>query len=484
MLKDCIVKGSDTIRKQYQSEYIQFTDEQKQRAANTDLAAFLISQGETLKRCGSEMLWEAGGRVTIRNNIWYSQYEQKGGNAVQFVEKYYNKSYQDAVQMLLDERIEPISIDIKKQQKKKNPFELPAPNKSMKQIFAYLLQARFLDRDVVKHFVNQGLIYESAEYHNCVFVGVDKNGKARHAHKRGTYTLGDSFKGNVESVEAEYSFHYTGTSNQIYVFEAPIDMLSYISLHKNNWTEHSYVSLCSVSDRALMQMLKDNPNINKIYLCLDNDIEGIDSDYRIRHNLNQIGYDDVTFIRPKYKDWNEILKAQNGIEPLPAVSHLALNKLCELIKCAVPYALSSKPLLYPYKTICIDYEKLMNADTDELIMEKAKRLAVDSVRMANSLIKCDENEMQLNVFENYLPHKDKECFANKIKNIQQDMYEVERLFGNNQTRIDDILKNDVEALYKLACDSLRIASHIELEQTINFTEEHERGDTAWAIQQA
>lgn len=430
------------------------------------------------------MLWEAGGRVTIRDNIWYSQYEQKGGNAVQFVEKYYNKSYQDAVQMLLDEHIEPISVDIQKKQNIKKSFELPAPNKSMKQIFAYLLKARFLDRDVVKYFVDKGLIYESAKYHNCVFVGIDKNGKARHAHKRGTYTLGDSFKGNVESVEAEHSFHHTGTSNVLYVFEAPIDMLSYISLHKDNWQQHSYVSLCSVSDRAAIQMLKDNPQINKIYLCLDNDREGIDSDYRIRHNLNQIGYNDVAFIRPKYKDWNEILKAKNGIEPLPAVPHPALNKMCELIKATVPIAMDNKTLLYPFKTLCSDYTELMKSDSYELMMQNAKQLATDTIRMANTLINCDEKELQLNIFEHYLPHKDKECFENKIKNIQKDMYEVDKLFGNNQTRINDILKQDVESLYKLACDSLRIASHIELEQTTNFTEEQEGSDAVWEIQQA
>lgn len=80
-----INKEGDIIRKQNQTEYIVFTDEQKQRAASTDLAAFLISQGESLKRCGSEMLWENGGRVTIRENIWYSHYEQTGGNAIQFV---------------------------------------------------------------------------------------------------------------------------------------------------------------------------------------------------------------------------------------------------------------------------------------------------------------------------------------------------------------------------------------------------------------
>lgn len=74
-------KVGNIIRKQYQTEYIQFIDEKKQRAANTDLAAFLLSQRESLKRCGSEMLWEAGGRVTIRDNIWYSQYEQEGAVA-------------------------------------------------------------------------------------------------------------------------------------------------------------------------------------------------------------------------------------------------------------------------------------------------------------------------------------------------------------------------------------------------------------------
>ena len=468
------MKGSNIIRKQYQTEYIQFTEEQKQRAANTDLAAFLLSQGENLKRCGSEMLWEAGGRVTIRDNIWYSQYEQKGGNAVQFVEKYYNKSYQDAVQMLLDEHIEPISIDIQKKQKEeKKPFELPAPNKSMNQIFAYLLKARFLDRDVVKYFVDKGLIYESAKYHNCVFVGVDKNGRARHAHKRGTYTLGDSFKGNVESVEAEYSFHHTGTSNVLYVFEAPIDMLSYISLHKENWTEHSYVSLCSVSDRAAIQMLKDNPQINKIYLCLDNDLEGIDSDYRIRHNLNQIGYEDVSFIRPKYKDWNEILKAKNGIEPLPAVPHPTMNKMCELIKNTVHTAMRIKPLQFYYKTICDDFQQLINASTNDDIMNRANRLAIDAVRMAKGHLFANEKELMQRIFEKYLPHTDKSCLENKFKKLNKDMDCFNNLFNPMQMRMDKNLEENIKCVFEIICDSLQIQSQIEMAETENFTEEQE-----------
>ena len=448
------------------------------------MAAFLLSQGENLKRCGTEMLWEAGGRVTIRDNIWFSQYEQKGGNAVQFVEKYYNKSYQDAVQMLLDEHIEPISVDIQKKQNIKKSFELPAPNKSMKQIFAYLLKARFLDRDVVKYFVDKGLIYESAKYHNCVFVGVDKNGKARHAHKRGTYTLGDSFKGNVESVEAEYSFHHTGTSNMLYVFEAPIDMLSYISLHKNNWQQHSYVALCSVSDRAVIQMLKDNPNISKIYLCLDNDREGIDSDYRIRHNLNQIGYNEVAFIRPKYKDWNEILKAKNGIEPLPAVPHPTMNKMCELIKNTVHTAMRIKPLQLYYKTICDDFQQLINASTNDDIVCCANRLAIDAVRMAKGHLLANEKELMQRIFEKYLPHTDKSCLENKFKKLNNDMDCFNNLFNPMQMRMDKNLEEDIQCVFEIICDSLQIQSQIEMAEIENFTEEQEGSDAVWAIQQA
>lgn len=429
------------------------------------------------------MLWESGGRVTIRENMWYSHYEQTGGNSIDFVRKFYNLSYQDAVQLLLDERIEPLSVEMK-QKKEKKPFELPERNGDMRQVFAYLLNSRFIDRDVVKYFVHEGLIYESKEHHNCVFVGIDENGVPRHAHKRGTYTLGESFKGNVDSTNPSYSFHYTGTSDKLFVFEAPIDMLSYISLHKEGWQEHSYVSLCSVADYAMVKMLENNSQINKIYLCLDNDTEGINSEYRIRNHLNELGYMDVSYIRPKYKDWNEILKAMNGCEPLPAVPNLALNKMRELIKEIVPKAIECSPLLYPYKTISADYKRLMASTNREQITKSANLLARDTIRMARKLLNTDEKELMHEIFDQYLPHTDKACFENKMKNVKSDMEIVEKLFGTDQISIASELEQNVQSLYKLACDSLRIVSHIELEQTANFTEEQNEGsEEMWEMQQ-
>ena len=439
----------------------------------------MLSQGVELKRCGSEMLWEDGGRVTIRGNLWYSQYEQVGGNAVQFVQKFYDKSYQDAVQMLLDEKIEPLKVE-RSEQKEKH-FKLPKPNKDMRQVFAYLLKSRFIDRDVIKYFAHEKLLYESEGHHNCVFVGVDENGVPRHAHKRGTYTLGESFKGNVDDCDSRYSFHYTGSSERIYVFEAPIDMLSYITLHKDNWQEHSYVSLCSVADHALVQMLKDNSQISKIYLCLDHDSAGIESEWRIRHHLNELGYTDISFVRPKYKDWNEILKAQNGIEPLPAVPNLYLENMRELLQETMYSVMDSKPLLYPYKTLCADYQRLTAAQDREMTIRSANRIAVDALRMAKAYLNADEKVLIKGFYEQYLPHTEKACYENKVKVVEQDMETVGKLFENAQIRIKSILEFDVQSLFKLACDSLKIQSHIEMEETQNLSEEQEGSDEEWTM---
>jgi hypothetical protein len=47
------------------SRYIHFTDAQKQAAKQTDLAAFLQSRGEKVKRSGSEYEW-GGHHITLQ----------------------------------------------------------------------------------------------------------------------------------------------------------------------------------------------------------------------------------------------------------------------------------------------------------------------------------------------------------------------------------------------------------------------------------
>lgn len=166
--------------------YIYFIDEQKEQARRTDLADLLRRQGETLKRSGSEYEWRDGSaKVTIRGNLWFHQYDREGGDAIDFVRRFYNKTYPEAMEYLLDGcgRSLITSSPIVKETK---PFVLPMPNATMRRAFAYLTRTRGIDKEVLQTFVNRRMIYESADYHNAVFVGYDKDGVPRHAHKRST----------------------------------------------------------------------------------------------------------------------------------------------------------------------------------------------------------------------------------------------------------------------------------------------------------
>lgn len=285
--------------------YIHFTKEQREQARRTDLANFLISHGEKVKKSGSEYEWLDGSqKVTIRGHLWYHQYEQKGGDAVDFVRRFYNKDYAEAVEMLLNNCDGQI-VNLQTTEREQKPFILPPRNDRMSRVFSYLLLTRGIDKDVLFEFVKNKMIYESAYYHNAVFVGYDSSGKPRHAHKRGTVTS-NPYKGNVAGSQPEYSFHFNGTSDKMFLFEAPIDMLSYISKHKENWQEHSYAASCSVSDRVLFQCLKDNPNIKNVYLCFDNDEAGQVANKRIADKLNSMNIKSEILI-PIHKDWNEDL---------------------------------------------------------------------------------------------------------------------------------------------------------------------------------
>ena len=93
----------------------------------------------------------------------------------------------------------------------------------------------------------------------------------RHAHKRSANSYGKAFRLNVEGCDPRYSFHHIGTDGSLYVFEAPIDMLSYITLHPEDWQRHSYVACCGTSIQPVVKMLERKPQIHTILLCLDND---------------------------------------------------------------------------------------------------------------------------------------------------------------------------------------------------------------------
>ena len=276
-----------------------YTQAQIDKANAVDLEKFLRAQGETLVRSGKEYRWKAHDSLTVCGNKWFRHSQSKGGLPVDFVMEFYGKSFPEAVQMLTGE---PGEAQPEADPAPSPAFRLPLRNVTNANILNYLTQERKLSPSLVNFFIAAGDIYEDAAHHNVVFVGRDADGHPRYASSRG---IQEKFRQDAAGAEKAFGFAHRGTDKQLLVFEAPIDLLSFIELFPKNWQQHNYLSLGGVSARALQQFLSERPDVERVFLCLDADKAGEDACKRLAGLLPDTV--SVTRIQPCMKDWNEVL---------------------------------------------------------------------------------------------------------------------------------------------------------------------------------
>ena len=276
-----------------------YTQAQIDRANAANLEDFLRAQGETLVRNGKEYRWKAHDSLTVCGNKWFRHSQSKGGYPMDFVMEFYGKSFPEAVQMLTGE---PGEVQPEADPAPSPAFRLPLRNVTNANILNYLTQERKLSPSLVNFFIAAGDIYEDAAHHNVVFVGRDADGHPRYASCRG---INEKFRQDVAGAEKSFGFAHRGTDKQLLVFEAPIDLLSFIELFPKNWQQHSYLSLGGVSGKALRQFLSERPDVERVFLCLDADKAGEDACKRLAALLPDTV--SVTRIQPTRKDWNEVL---------------------------------------------------------------------------------------------------------------------------------------------------------------------------------
>ena len=265
--------------------------------------------------------------ITISGSTWFDHKAQEGGGAVKFMQRFYGMSFPEAMQALLGYSVEPIRHTTRQapEPEPKKKFVLPEAHSDMHRVYAYLIKQRFIAPEIITHFARAHTLYEDAKFHNAVFVGLDENGTPCQASKRSTITFGQAFKMTVEGSDTRYSFAHFGTSGRLFIFEAPIDLLSFLTLYPDNWQQHSYIAANGVYEKAVLQAIETHPDLQEIVICTDNDEGGIDAAYRFRDILRERGYENVKRFAPPLKDWNEVLKFQRGCDYLPAVPHRRLG---------------------------------------------------------------------------------------------------------------------------------------------------------------
>lgn len=282
-----------------------YTQEQIDRANQVNLEQFLRSQGEELIQSGREYRWKNHDSLTVKGNKWFRHSQNKGGYPIDFVMEFYDKTFPEAMQMLIGEQ----EAEIIAEPTQKAEFRLPSCCESNDRIIKYLTEERKLPKDLVEEFIADGLIYEDAKYHNVVFVGEDTNEIPRYAHCRGT---SDKFRMDVAGSDKSFGFCYRGKGKELFVFEAPIDLLSHIALYPAVWRDRSYLSLGGVSSKALERFLSERKDIESIYIATDNDAAGNNAAEKLAEQIPQ-GISVYRFL-PQAKEWNEeLINERNGL---------------------------------------------------------------------------------------------------------------------------------------------------------------------------
>ena len=260
-----------------------------QRVKQIDLLTYLKTYEpyELVHFSGNTYTTRSHDSLKISNGKWMWWSRGIGGrSALDYLIKVRGYDFIQAVQTIAEQAAiqPPVSIPAEKKTEKK--LILPKPYRYQTYAVSYL-QNRGIDMELIQYCLKTGQIYESENYHNVVFVGMDQCGSPRYAALRG---IGSDFVGEAAGSDKNYSFCIPAEEKcgEVHLFESAIDLLSYATKQKldgGNWRETHLLSLAGVYQpakeiekskvpAALTRFLKEHPEVDRVVFHLDNDRTG------------------------------------------------------------------------------------------------------------------------------------------------------------------------------------------------------------------
>ena len=309
------------------NRYVQFDPAVIEQARQIDLLSYLqrYEPGNLKRVAGNVYCTREHDSLKISNGKWYWWSRGFGGfSALDYLMKVREFSFVEAVQTLTGDMGDwkPPPPAVKKDEPK--VLLLPPKNKDSDRVLQYLF-GRGIDYAIVQDCIADGTIYESADYHNAVFIGKDESGTPKYAACRGTM---GSFKRDASGSDKRYSFRLLARepTSTVHLFEAAIDVLSYATYLKCERKDYRTANLLSLSGVyqpkkelaeskipiALTTFLNAHPQIKTIYLHLDNDKAGRLCTAALKELL-QKDYKIVDAPPPVGKDVNDFLMSYLGI---------------------------------------------------------------------------------------------------------------------------------------------------------------------------
>lgn len=299
--------------------------EELAKVKELDLLSYFINYepDELVKISRNVYSTRTHGSLKISNGMWTWWAHNIGGkSALDYFIKVKGYEFLEAALYLNDciQKNKPIITNVNTNSYSHDKeFKLPTPNGNNDRIIQYLCEERCIDREIVNYCIKHYDLYESKNDHSVIFVGYNAESRAKYASKR---SIEDNEKRDIAGSNKRFGFSlsFGKLAKRLHVFEGAIDLLSYITILKQqgiDWQCDDYLSLGNASllgknksdvslPVALEEYLYRNDEIKSLYLHLDNDKAGHDTTERIKIVLkNQYDIFDKT---PKgVNDINEYL---------------------------------------------------------------------------------------------------------------------------------------------------------------------------------
>ena len=306
----------------------QVSKEQIEAARKLDLLSYLqrYEPSELVKVAPGVYSTRTNDSLKISNGKWFRWSRGYGGvSALDYLVKVREMDFVSAVRQICGRSGHTPASAYTSKPPPKQPFILPERNGNNDRVIGYL-QARGIHLGLIRSCINTGRLYEDRR-HNCVFVGFDKMNVPRFGFVRSTdpsSTFMHEVRGSNKA--CSFSLPVQKSSQILNVFESAIDALSYVSLElmeQQGWKQENYLALSGIYQPrqeitetplpiALAFFLNENPQIEQINLCFDNDRAGTLAARAIIQNLGH-RYE-INYKPPECgKDYNELLMKIKGL---------------------------------------------------------------------------------------------------------------------------------------------------------------------------
>lgn len=282
------------------------TQESIERARKADLHGFLLARHKELFiREGRSLRLKSNKSISIREGYHAYRDFSSGeyGNSITFLIKYLGYSFQDAVIALCGTPHSSIVPDARSatllHDTGKNGISLPEPAPlPHRRMYGFLI-SRGIPKEMISVLVSRGLVYQSAEGNNVVFV----NKEMDYCELRGTYTYAEKPFRGCRKTKADRFWYFLPKNKKpviAYVTEGAIDAISLFLLHKRAGADTScsvYISIGGVGNIKTISRIKRQI---RTILAVDNDAAG---------ELCRKQHEELEYIIPVHKDWNDDLRS-------------------------------------------------------------------------------------------------------------------------------------------------------------------------------